>query len=312
MHFEQLDLNLLVALDALLTERSITAAGVRVHLTQSAMSGALSRLREFFNDELLTQVGRKMIPTPLGESLADPVRQILLQIKSTINAKPGFDPATSTRHFSVMMSDYVDTVLMSEVLRRAEAEAPRVRFNVMSNDITAPVEFLERADVDLIIMPREYLSDKHPLLDLYTEDYACVVWSENPAIGDSISKEQYLSMGHVVLQFGRGRIPVQDEWFLTTLGVTRRIEVLAMNFNSVPQHIVGSRRIATIHRRLAQYYARYLPLKVLEPPYPLPSLTEAVQWHKLFEADSGNLWLRTLFKQVATEACMHRPAAKHQ
>jgi LysR family nod box-dependent transcriptional activator len=312
MHFEQLDLNLLVALDALLTERSITAAGVRVHLTQSAMSGALSRLREFFNDELLTQVGRKMVPTPLGESLAEPVRQILLQIKSTINAKPGFDPATSTRHFSVMMSDYVDTVLMSEVLRRAEAEAPRVRFNVMSNDVTTPVEFLERADVDLMIMPREYLSDKHPLQDLYTDDYACVVWSENPAIGDSISKEQYLAMGHVVLQFGRGRIPVQDEWFLTTLGVTRRIEILAMNFNSVPQHIVGSRRIATIHRRLAQYYARYLPLKILEPPYPLPSLTEAVQWHKLFEADSGNLWLRTLLKQVATESCVHRPATKHQ
>ncbi len=99
MHFEQLDLNLLVALDALLTERSITAAGVRVHLTQSAMSGALSRLREFFNDDLLTQVGRKMVPTPLGESLAEPVRQILLQVKAAINAKPGFDPATSRRHF---------------------------------------------------------------------------------------------------------------------------------------------------------------------------------------------------------------------
>jgi DNA-binding transcriptional LysR family regulator len=309
MHFEQLDLNLLVALDALLTERSITAAGVRVHLTQSAMSGALSRLREFFNDELLTQVGRKMVPTPLGESLADPVRQILLQIKSTINAKPGFAPATSTRHFSVMMSDYVDTVLMSEVLRRAELEAPRVRFNVMSNDVTTPVEFLERADVDLMIMPHEYLSNKHPLQDLYTDDYACVVWKDNPLVGDSISKQQYLDMGHVVLQFGRGRIPVQDEWFLTTLGVTRRIEVLAMNFNSVPQHIVGSRRVATIHRRLAEYYARYLPLKILEPPYELPSLTEAVQWHRLFDADAGNLWLRTLFRQVASESCAGNASA---
>ncbi len=162
MHFEQLDLNLLVALDALLTERSITAAGVRVHLTQSAMSGALSRLREFFNDDLLTQVGRKMVPTPLGESLAEPVRQILLQVRATINTKPGFDPATSTRHFSVMMSDYVDTVLMSDLLRRAEAVAPHVRFNLVSNDVAPPTEFIERADVDLLIMPREYLSDKHP------------------------------------------------------------------------------------------------------------------------------------------------------
>ena len=300
MHFEQLDLNLLVAFDALLTERSITAAGVRVHLTQSAMSGALSRLREFFNDELLTQVGRKMVPTPLGESLAEPVRQILLQIKATINATPAFDPATSTRHFSVMMSDYVDTVLMSEVLRLAEAVAPRVRFNVVANDVGAPTEFLERADVDLLIMPREYLSDKHPHEDLYTDGYACIVWRDNPLIGDSLTKEQYLAMGHVVLQFGRGRIPVQDEWFLTNLGVTRRIEVRAMNFNSVPQHVVGTKRIATIHRRLADHYARYLPLRILTPPYELPSLTEAVQWHSLFQEDAGNRWLRMLMKQVAS------------
>jgi LysR family transcriptional regulator, nod-box dependent transcriptional activator len=301
MHFEQLDLNLLVALDALLTERSITAAGVRVHLTQSAMSGALSRLREFFNDELLTQVGRKMVPTPLGESLAEPVRQVLLQIKVTINAKPRFDPGTSTRHFSVMMSDYVDTVLMSEVLRRAEIAAPRVRFNLVSNDLGPPTEFLERADIDLLVMPREYLSDKHPHEDLYTDGYACVVWSENPLVGDSLTKEQYLALGHVVLQFGRGRIPVQDEWFLTKLGVTRRIEVLAMTFNSVPQHIVGTKRIATIHRRLAEYYARYLPLRILAPPYELPLLTEAVQWHSLFTEDAGNQWLRTLLKQAASD-----------
>jgi LysR family nod box-dependent transcriptional activator len=300
MHFEQLDLNLLVALDALLTERSITAAGVRVHLTQSAMSGALSRLREFFNDELLTQVGRKMVPTPLGESLAEPVRQILLQVKATINAKPVFDPATSTRHFSVMMSDYVDTVLMSEVLRRAEAVAPRVRFNLVSNDVGGPTEFLERADIDLLVMPRDYLSDKHPKQDLYTDGYACVVWNGNPLVGDTLTKEQYLGLGHVVLQFGRGRIPVQDEWFLTKLGITRRIEVLAMNFNSVPQHIVGTKRIATIHRRLAEYYARYLPLRILDPPYELPSLTEAVQWHSLFTEDAGNRWLRALLTEVAS------------
>ncbi|MEP7243479.1 MAG: LysR family transcriptional regulator [Gammaproteobacteria bacterium] len=301
MHFEQLDLNLLVALDALLAERSITAAGVRVHLTQSAMSGALSRLREFFNDELLTQIGRKMVPTPLGESLADPVRQILLQVKATINATPVFDPSTSTRHFSIMMSDYVDTVLMCEVLRRAETAAPRVRFNLVSNDIGNPTEFLERADIDMLVMPTEYLSDNHPHLDLYTEDYACVVWSENKIVADVLTKEQYLELGHVVLQFARGRIPVQDELFLTKLGVTRRIEVLAMNFNSVPQHIVGSGRIATIHRRLAEHYARFLPLRILEPPYDLPSLTEAVQWHSILDRDAGNRWLRTLLKQVASD-----------
>src|SRR5215472_18123748 len=116
MHFRQLDLNLLVALDALLMERNITEAGRRLHVTQSAMSGSLGRLREYFGDELLVQIGRKMVPTPLAETLAEPVREILLKVKATVDARPGFDPATSTRRFSLMMSDYVSTVLMNEVV----------------------------------------------------------------------------------------------------------------------------------------------------------------------------------------------------
>lgn len=299
MHFEQLDLNLLVALDALLRERSITAAGVRVHLTQSAMSGALSRLREFFGDELLVQVGRKMVPTPLGESLEEPVRQILLQVKSTINSLPRFDHATSTRHFTLMMSDYVATVLMSEVLRRSELIAPNIHYTIASNDVSSPAEFIERADVDLLIMPPDYLSRKHPMEALFTDDYACVVWNDNPLVGESLTLEQYLQLGHVVLQFGRGRIAALDEWFLGTVGLTRRVEVVAMNFNSLPQHVVGTRRIATCQRRLAQYYARYLPLRLLQPPCELPKLTESAQWHSLFEEDPGNRWLRGLIKEVA-------------
>src|ERR1051326_3026856 len=100
MQLHHLDLNLLIALDALLTDCNITAAGKRVHLTQSAMSGALSRLREYFGDELLVQVGRKMMPTPLAENLSGPVRDILLKVKETLATSPAFDPSISTRQFS--------------------------------------------------------------------------------------------------------------------------------------------------------------------------------------------------------------------
>src|ERR1700749_3619435 len=97
MRFHQLDLNLLVALDALLAERNITVAGQRLHLSQSAMSSGLARLRDYFGDELLVQVGRRMQPTPLGESMVEPLRRILNDIQANIVAKPGFDPATSQR-----------------------------------------------------------------------------------------------------------------------------------------------------------------------------------------------------------------------
>jgi DNA-binding transcriptional LysR family regulator len=300
VHFRQLDLNLLIALDALLTERSITEAGRRVHVTQSAMSGSLARLREYFGDELLMQIGRKMVPTPLAETLAEPVKEILLKIKATVDTKPGFDPATSTRRFSLMMSDYVSTVLMGEALQHIERIAPHVSFEIVSHEVFNPADALDRGDIDLLIMPKDYLSKNHPTETLFTDDYACVVWEGNPLVGEALSQEQYLSLGHVCLQLIRGRVPVMDEWFLSRLGVNRRVEVLTMNFNSIPQNIVGTRRIATTYRRLTNYYCRYLPLRVVPCPFELPSVVEAMQWHKYFQGDLGLAWLRGVLKEVAT------------
>jgi LysR family transcriptional regulator, nod-box dependent transcriptional activator len=298
MQFRQLDLNLLVALDALLTERNITEAGRRVFLTQSAMSGALARLREHFADELLIQVGRKMMTTPLADSLADPVREILLKIDAAIKTRPEFDPGTSHRRFSIMMSDYVSTLLMPEVLRRAEALAPRVTFEVLSNDVGNPFEILDRADIDFLIMPDQFLQKEHPSQPLFDDSYSCLVWADNPLVGDTLTQQQYLELGHVFIQF-RVRVPVIDEWFLTKLGLTRRGEVLVNNFNSLPHLVVGTHRIATLQRRLAELYARYLPLRVLEPPFELPSMTEALQWHKDFGDDPGRAWLRGIMGSVA-------------
>lgn len=299
MHFRQLDLNLLVALDALLTERSITEAGRRLHITQSAMSGSLARLREYFGDELLVQIGRKMVPTPLAETLAEPVREILLKVKATVETKPGFDPATSTRRFSLMMSDYVSTVLINEVLQHIERTAPHVSFEIVSNDMTSPGEALEHGDIDLLIMPRDHLSKAHPYEVLFADGYACVVWNENPAVKGPISQQEYLQLGHVCVQLSRGRAPVLDEWFLSRLGVNRRIDVIAMNFNAVPQYIVGTHRIGTIHRRMARYYSRYLPLRVIPCPYDIPPIVEAMQWHKYFDRDPGLAWLRGILKEVS-------------
>jgi DNA-binding transcriptional LysR family regulator len=299
LHFRQLDLNLLVALDALLTERNITEAGRRLHVSQSAMSGSLARLREYFGDELLVQIGRKMVPTPLADSLAEPVREILLKVKATVDAKPGFDASTSTRRFSLMMSDYVSTVLMTEALQRVARAAPLVSFEVVSNDIASPGDALDRGDVDLLIMPRDHLAKDHPDEVLFTDGYVCLVWADNSTVGNTLSQQEYLSLGHVCVQLGRGRAPVMDEWFLSRLGVNRRIEILTMNFNSLPQYVVGTQRVGTVHHRLADYYCRYLPLRIVPCPFELPPIVEAVQWHKYFDQDPGLAWLRGILKDAA-------------
>ena len=173
MNLNRLDLNLLVALDALLTGRSITRASERLHLSPSATSGALARLRTYFSDELLTQIGRRMVPTPLGESMQGAVRDCLLHVQQTVDTRPQFDPATSKRNFRIKMSDYVSTVLMPPALRRLQSEAPGVTFELLAND-DEPWESLSRGEIDFLVLPQKFILPDHPAQVLFEEEYVCV------------------------------------------------------------------------------------------------------------------------------------------
>lgn len=300
MNFNRLDLNLLVALDALLTEKNITRASERMHLSQSAMSGALARLREYFKDELLVQVGRRMVATPLGESLATPVREILLKVETTVQTRPEFDPATSDRHFRLLMSDYASTVLMTPALSRLQRLAPRLTFELLPYS-EWQWESLERGEVDFLIMPTQYLRSGHPAEIVFEDSYTCVAWSENELVGPTLTLDEYLRLGHVVVRFGQQRVPAHDEWFFNRFGHARRIEIVTTSFNSIPQLVVGTTRIATIHKRLAGFYAQYLPLKLVAPPIEIPVLSEAIVWHRYRDLDPGNIWLRQMLKDAVND-----------
>lgn len=300
MQFNGLDLNLLVVLDALLAERSITRAAERIHLSQSAGSGALARLRDFFNDELLVQVGHRMVLTPRAESLIDPVRNMLMQAEEIINKSPTFTPDASTRHFRLMMSDYVAAVVMPKALQRLQALAPGATVELLSN-ADSSIQALERGEVDFLIAPRPHISHDHPSEHLFDDGYVCVVWSGNDQVGDRISLDQYLALGHAVARFGRQRTPAVDEWFFERFGHTRRIEVIAMSFNLLPQLVIGTTRVATMPESLARQYARHLPLRTIATPLPIPQLHELIQWHRCRDADSATIWLRKLLKEAALE-----------
>src|SRR5579871_1886035 len=280
MDFGGLDLNLLVALDALFAEKSVSRAGERLHLSQSATSGALARLRSAFHDPLLVQVGRKMTLTPLAEGLIEPVRDFLLNAEAILHGSPAFDPTTSTRKFRVQMSDYVQTVVMTEALPRLQRLAPGLTLDLLWNPegISEP---LERGETDLAVTPTRYLSPSHPSEPLFEDEFTCLVWSGNSRVKRDLSLETYLSLGHIVVRFGRlQQLPTFDEWFVEQFGHQRRIELVTTAFNLVPQLLIGTSRIATLHRRLAVFYQRYLPLKLVAPPLEIPRLEESMQWHK--------------------------------
>jgi len=298
MDLHLFDLNLLVALDALLTERNVTRAGNRLNLSQSAMSGALARLRHYFHDELLVPVGRQMVLTPVAETLVEPVRDILLRVRGTLGSKPTFDPSTATRHLSLAVSDYVTEILVADVLREARREAPHITFELRQVGRQA-AEDLESGELDFLISPEGYVSASQPTEVLFEDTYTCVVWAGNKSVGTSLTVDEYLNLGHVVVNVAGSEPPSNyDEQFLRRSNFKRRVEVSVPTFSLAPQLVVSTDRATTITTRLAAKYSQIMPLRLIPLPIAIPPMIEMLQWHRVHEYDPAHHWFRRLLRRV--------------
>jgi DNA-binding transcriptional LysR family regulator len=299
MRFQRLDLNLLVALDALLAERSVSLAAERICLSQSATSSALGRLREYFGDELLVVKGRHMVLTARAEALVTPVRAVLEQVRSTIAVSPPFDPLTSDRTITLMASDYMTEVLLTTALRDIRAAAPLMRFEILP--INEAVESLERGGLDILLTIDFALSQDHPSQVLFEDDYVVVGWKDSPVMQGAMTRERYFELGHVTARFGRARVPAFDDWFMRRQTQQRRIEVVAPSFLSVASLVIGTDRITTMHRRLARRVAEQLPVVMKPVPFDIPSIREAAQWHIANNNDPAIRWVVERLTAVAAE-----------
>jgi DNA-binding transcriptional LysR family regulator len=300
MRFNKLDLNLLVALDTLLTERSITRAADRLHMSQSAMSNSLGRLREYFEDELLVQVGRQMEPTPRAEVLREAVRDVLVRIETSLVAQPHFDCTQSDREFRLFISDYSMDVLMPRALALAARERSTVRFALLPQ-VANPARALERGEADLLVIPKAYCSADHPTEILFKDEFVCVVWTGSSHARQGITFERYASAGHAVMQPVGTEQPAYESWFVQRYGLSRRIEVTTYSFSVLPFLVVGTELISTVHSLLAKRMKPAAPIALLPLPLPMPPLEQAMQWHKYRTHDPGLVWLRQLMQRAAQE-----------
>lgn len=298
MRFNRLDLNLLVALDALLTECSITKAAERLNLSPSATSNALARLREYFDDELLVQVGRKMEPTPRAQGLHEAVRDVLVRVDSAIAIQPEFMPAQSERVFRIFVSDYTQMVFVPHVMALAQAERCSARFEFLPQ-VSNPQRSLERGEADLLIIPRGFVSPDHPEEKLYTEEFTCVVWRGGAMAQGELTFDRYVAARHVVMQPPGSFGDSFEGWFVKRYGITRQVAATSYGFTSLPPLVVGTDFIATVHKRLALQLQASLPIELRAPPLPMPAMEQGLQWHKYRSQDPGLVWLRKLLHRAA-------------
>lgn len=158
---------------------------------------------------------------------------------------------------------------------------------------------LQRGRADLLITIDTATSTEHPLLPLYEDDFVAVGWAGNRLLPAAMTPDLYQELGHVTVRFGWQRVPSFEEWALRSLAVHRRIEIVAPTFTSVASFLVGSDRIATMHRRLAQHLARTMPLKLMEVPFPIPRIRQAAQWATSSNGDAAIHWVASRLAQIA-------------
>lgn len=298
MRYGHFDLNLLLALDALLETGSVTKASERLRLGQSATSSALGRLREQFGDPLLVKVGRRMEMTPLAQDLRKEVRETLLRLESLVEPRRPFDPARAERRFQIRATDYLATVLLAPLMRQLAEEAPGISLS-MTDSADDPAELLERGQIDLLLASDAHLDPGFPSIHLFDDVGVCVADIGNDAIGARPTRDDVLACPFVVARLESRRTTHFQKWLFESPELKRRIDIVTPSFNSVPSFIVGTRRIAIMHASHAHWWAQRLPLKVVPNPLPLAPLGIHIQWNARYDNDAAHQWLRERVRAVA-------------
>jgi DNA-binding transcriptional LysR family regulator len=293
VNLASLDLNLLVSLDALLQERSVTRAAARMGLSQPALSASLARLRRHFGDELLTRAGNEYRLTPLAVQLRDLARLALSGVERVFTAQTDFDPGSSTREFSLLISDYGVAVLGDTIAGLLAEEAPNARLRLIANT-PAWVDRAEQVllSTDLLLLPHGFVSDLSHR-DLYRDEWVCLVSTDNPAVDGELTVEHLRSLPWVVTFHGpTAATPAARQ--MRMRGIEPNVQVVTESFLTVPGLVAGSGRIALLQRRLAELLPLNLGTRVLPPPVEVGQLVEAMWWHPAFDDDPEHSYLRDL------------------
>jgi DNA-binding transcriptional LysR family regulator len=308
VNLASLDLNLLVSLDALLQERSVTRAAARMGLSQPALSASLARLRRHFGDELLTRVGNDYRLTPLAVGLKELARIALSGVERVFTAQPEFEPGSSTREFSLVASDYVVAILGDTIAALLTEEAPHTRLRLAANTPS----IVERADqvlltTDLLLLPHGFVTDLSHR-DLYRDEWVCVVAADHPVVDAGLTVEDLETLPWVATYHGQtASTPAARQ--MRMLGIEPHIQVVTENFLTVPALVAGSNRIALLQRRLVDQFPPDIGVRALPCPFEAGPLLEAMWWHPVYDEDPEHRYLRDVVVRAADQAVGSGPAS---
>lgn len=312
MNTRDIDFNLLVAFEALLSERNVTRAARRIGVTQPAMSNALRRLRALLGDPVFVRTSEGMTPTPRALALGPAIADALNAIRTALSAS-GFDPQRSAARFSVATLDYLEALYFPHLISKLEAAGPAIHLRVrrLGAIYEAPQSQLESGAVDCAVGPfPQPMTPQSGLLSqvLTQEDWVCVGRRGHPAFRRRLSLKTYAGLRHLAVRYPEpGAYSGMIDRQLAQHGLTRACPASVPHFLTLPFHIAQTDCIATLPRPLATLFARALPLQLAEAPLPEPTAVSLV-WHSRVESDPAQRWLRKIIIETFAAQSRHAVA----
>lgn len=301
MNLTDIDLNLLVLLDVLLRERSVSRAAKRLGIRQPALSKSLERLRGMLADPLLVRTGGGMVPTPRALELEAPLRRLLEELRTAIAPRTGFDPATTTQSFRIATTDYAALALVPGIVGRVRREAPSAELVVRNARFGELLDDLREGVVDLYVgllsRPPEALYASR----LFTDRFVCLVRGDHPSVGARLTLKQYIELPHLLVSPVGGGFVGWVDHELMRLGVKRRIVLSLQHFLVAPHVVCESDLIVTLPEHVARKAAAGLPVRMLSPPIKVPTLYVRQFWHARTHQAAAQRWFRALITSVGMQ-----------
>ncbi|MGO2110843.1 MAG: LysR family transcriptional regulator [Pseudoclavibacter sp.] len=296
----RLDLNLLVALDALLTERSVTRAAERLRLSQPALSASLARLRTHFDDRLLARRGNSYELTPLAARLAEQTSTALEAARRVFETQSDWTPETARRTFTVYGSDYAFATTARRASALAAERAPGVQFRFalhtpsLIEDIDASMR-----NADGVLIPHGFLAGM-PHQDLFRDRWLIVAAAENTEATAGLTLESLAEHPWVFTYQSRTAFTSASKQ-LEELGLEPRVEAVVEGFLTLPLFIAGTNRLGLVQGKLADAVQAIGGVQLVEPPFEATPLRNALWWHPVHTHDPAHEWMRALFAEAAVE-----------
>jgi len=295
-----IDLNLLSVFQEVYRERQISSAARRLGLSQSAVSNALARLRRSFGDELFVRTASGMQPTPLASQMAEPIGAAMAQVALALNQRSRFEPATSTRRFALAMTDVGEIHFMPTLVERCRQLAPQVEISSLRIGTLALKEHMEAGRVDLAVGPFEDVSDALYTRQLFRQPFVTMFRRGHPLGKGELTLARFIAAEHLLVDAADSPYDRVNA-VLAKAGIGASTRYRVPHFTAVPYMVGASDLVVTVPQKLAERAAGPFNLEWVAPPLDLPALQTNIFWHRRFNQDPGNAWLRTLLADVFAE-----------